>query len=448
MRNWKKGFALIMAFVMVFAVAACSNGNGGNNNEGAASPSPSASSEPSASAPAEKEDVTLRLMWWGSQTRHDMTAKLIEMYEAENPHVTIEGEFTSFNGYWEKLAAMAAGGNMPDVLQMNFGEYLNQYAEKDVLLDLTELTTNGTIDVSKASEGIMASGVKSGKLLGIPTGQNALGAIYDPALLEKAGVSKMPGLDWTWDDWKSISEAVKGVTGEYGSQGPEAGNIFEYYSRSVGEQMWNAEGLAFSEQSLIDYFTMNLDLQEAGLIPTLDVALQHEAIEDQLIVHGKAAFDFRWSNQVVALVNAAQRPLAIAPLPGPGIDSGMWLKPAMFWSISKDSKNQEEAAKFIDWMTNNLEAQKVMNGDRGVPISSDIREQMAGGLDETNKMIFDYISLLADHSSAINGELPPNATEVLDTLKEIHEQVMYKQMSPEEGAKAFIKQANDIISRG
>src|SRR5690606_24193212 len=122
------------------------------------------------------------------------------------------------DGYWEKLAAMVAGNNMPDVLQMNFGEYLTQYASKDVLLDMKPLTESGVLDVSKVNDGLMASGVANGKLLGIPLGMNALTVIYDEQMLIDAG-AKLPDISWTWDDWKAIAEAVHAKTGHYGTQG-------------------------------------------------------------------------------------------------------------------------------------------------------------------------------------------------------------------------------------
>lgn len=387
-------------------------------------------------------------MWWGSQTRHDLTNQVIELYEKRNPHVKIEAEFTSFDGYWEKLAAMVSGNNMPDVLQMNFGEYLTQYAEKDVLLDLNEVINAGLLDVSKVSESILESGVVNGKNLGIALGMNALTVIYDEEMLKKAN-AKLPSENWTWDDWKQIAEAVKNAGYDYGTQTLDIGNIFEYYARQHGQKLFNdtADGLGFEDELLAEFLTMLLEQQKKGTYPTLDVASQHQAVEDQLIVHGKAPFDFRWSNQVVALTKAANRPLKLAPLPGPDIDKGLYLKPALFFSIAKDTKHKEEAAKFIDFFINDLEANKILNGERGVPVVSTIREELAKNLDEVNQMIYDYIDWVAEHSSPIDSNYPPGSSEVLDALKSIHEQVMYEQLSPADGAKEFRKQAEDIIKR-
>ncbi|TYP76458.1 ABC transporter substrate-binding protein [Paenibacillus methanolicus] len=458
MRTRSTFMTLAAALLLTFSLSACSGGgsNGAETNNGVAgnNAAPAETSEgANQTEPAKteggEEDVTLRLMWWGSQTRHDLTNEVVKLYESNNPHVKIETEFTSFDGYWEKLAAMVAGNNMPDVLQMNFGEYLTQYASKDVLLDMKPLTENGTIDVGKANEGIMASGVANGKLLGIPLGMNALTVIYDEKMLQDAGVAS-PDLNWTWDDWKKAAEAVHAKSGNYGTQGLEITNIFEYYVRQHGQTMYSADGkgLGFDDKLLTDYLAMTLEQQEKKTYPSMDVIMQHEAIEDQLIVHGKAPFDFRWSNQVVALTKAANRMLKLAPLPGPDSSKGMYLKPSLFFSISKQSKHQEEAAKFINYFINDAEANKIMKGERGVPITSDIREALAADLDETNKMIFDYIDMIGANSSPIDSVYPAGASEISKAMEEINEQVMYKQLKPEEAAAEFRKRAEEIIARG
>ncbi|MBB3111697.1 multiple sugar transport system substrate-binding protein [Paenibacillus phyllosphaerae] len=457
MRRRSTLITLAAALMLTFTMSACSNGGGnaGTNNtptnEGA-TPAVTNSGKEGAgegSAGDSEEDITLRLMWWGSQTRHDLTNEVVKLYESKNPHVNIETEFTSFDGYWEKLAAMVAGNNMPDVLQMNFGEYMTQYASKDVLLDMKPFTENGTIDVSKANEGIMASGIANGQLLGIPLGMNALTVIYDEQMLQDAGVAA-PDMNWTWDDWKKAAETVYAKTGNYGTQGLEITNIFEYYARQHGQKMYSEDGkgLGFDDKLLAEYLAMTLEQQEKKTYPSMDVIMQHEAIEDQLIVHGKAPFDFRWSNQVVALTKAANRTLKLAPLPGPDSSKGMYLKPSLFFSISKKSKHQEEAAKFIDYFINDVEANKIMMGERGVPITSTIRETLAADLDETNKMIFDYIDRIGENSSPIDSVYPAGASEISKAMEEIHEQVMYKQLTPEEAAAEFRKRAEEIIARG
>ncbi|CAM3661557.1 ABC transporter substrate-binding protein [Marinicrinis lubricantis] len=456
MQHMKKLFSVVLVVVLAFSLAACAgNSNNGNNTD----PGNSSANEPSnntgnattnndAGDGSDQEEVTIRLLWWGSQTRHDLTLEAIKLYEENNPHVTIEPEFTGWSGYWEKLAAMVAGNNMPDVFAITVGEYLSQYAGKNLLADFGPFVDSGLIDLSNTSESLIQSGEVNGTLYGIPLGMNALTVIYDEQMIKDAGATP-PSNDWTWEDWKSIAEDVHGSTGQYGTQALDVANMFTYYARQHDQKLYNPEGtgLGHDDQTLADFFSMVLEQQEKGTYPTLDVVLQHEAVEDQLIIHKKAPFDFRWSNQVIALTNAAQRPLKLDPLPGPDHDKGAYLNPSMFFSISESSKVKEEAAKFINWWTNDIEANKILNGERGVPISSVVRDALMPNLDETNQMVYEYINYVSEHSSPIDTVVPPGAAEIESALSEVHEQVMYKQLTPEEGAAEYRKRAEEIIER-
>ncbi|KOS03167.1 sugar ABC transporter substrate-binding protein, partial [Paenibacillus polymyxa] len=96
----KKFGLLLFAFIMFLSVAACNLNNIGNNEE-------------------ESEKVTLRVAWWGDQSRHEYTLKVIQMYEKENPNVKIVEEYANWEDYWKRLAPMAAASQLPDVIQMD-----------------------------------------------------------------------------------------------------------------------------------------------------------------------------------------------------------------------------------------------------------------------------------------------------------------------------------------
>lgn len=393
--------------------------------------------------------VELRMTWWGSQSRHDQTQEIIKKFEEENPDIKINSEFTGFDGYFEKMAAQAAGNNLPDIMQQNFGEYLNQYADKNLLADLTEFVEDGTINVEGVSDTIMDSGVKNEQMLGIPTGTNALTAFYNVDMLEQAGV-EAPDENWTWEEYIDIAKTVHEETGKYGTRLMEPNNLFEYYLREKGHKLFNEDGTALGyedDQLLEDYFTMNKELVDAEVAPGYDTIAQIKGVEDELIVHGDAPFDFRWSNQATALDSASDQNLEMTLLPGSNNTEGMYLKPAMLWSISENSEHKEEAARFIDFFTNSIEVYEISGSDRGVPIKEEIREEMSAELSETDQKVFDYIELVTENSSAIDSNFPGQSSEILATLQEIDELVMYGEMTPADGAADFRAKAEAILAR-
>ncbi|MCP3028952.1 extracellular solute-binding protein [Halobacillus sp. A5] len=430
----KKFWAISLAAIMLISIlTACSDSDG-------------------ASGDSEEEDgvTTLNMSWWGSQSRHDQTQEIIKKFEEENPDIKIESEFTGFDGYFEKMAASASGNNLPDIMQQNFGEYLNQYADKELLADLTEFVDDGTIDVEGVDDTIMESGVKNDKLLGIPTGTNALTAFYNKDMTDEAGVDISDG-EWSWEDYEEYTTEISEATGEYGARLMEPQNLFEYYLREKGEKLFNEDGTALGyddDQLLVDYFERNLELKESEAVPGYDTIQQIKGVEDELIARGEAAFDFRWSNQATALDSAADgKPLEMTMLPGSNNDQGMYLKPAMLWSVAENSEHKEEAAKFIDFFVNNVEVYEIGGSDRGVPIKEDIRDELSADLSETDQKVFDYIEMVTENSSPIDSNFPPQSSEVLGELQKIDERVMYGELSAEEGAEQFRSTVESILAR-
>ena len=101
------------------------------------------------------DDIKLSVFWWGSQLRNEKTQQILDMYAAEHPGITFDGQFSA--DYWTRLATLSAGHTMPDVVQMDY-TYISQYAEKGLLTDLTPYIEDGTIDVSNVSEDILETG--------------------------------------------------------------------------------------------------------------------------------------------------------------------------------------------------------------------------------------------------------------------------------------------------
>jgi multiple sugar transport system substrate-binding protein len=119
----------------------------------------------------------------------------------------------------------------------------------------------------------------------------------------------------------------------------------------------------------------------------------------------------------------------------------------MFFSVPKSSKHKEEAAKFIDFFTNNVEANKLIKGDRGVPVSSKVADAIKPELSEEAKKVFEYVEQASQHASEADPPDPLGSAEVMKALKDVSDQILFKKITPEEGAKKFRAQANEILAR-
>ena len=99
----------------------------------------------------------------------------------------------------------------------------------------------------------------------------------------------------------------------------------------------------------------------------------------------------------------------------------------------------------IDFITNNVDANKIMMAERGVPISQTIRDAIADDLDVTAQSVFDLVAYMTEHAAPIDKPDPEGAGEVVELLQELEEQLLYKQITPAEAAALFRVQATEIL---
>ncbi|TWD98592.1 hypothetical protein FB550_10998 [Neobacillus bataviensis] len=62
--------------------------------------------------------MTLRVDWWGAQTRHDATKKALALYTKKHPNVHFVSEFSGWAGHWDKLGTHEAAKDAPDIIQI------------------------------------------------------------------------------------------------------------------------------------------------------------------------------------------------------------------------------------------------------------------------------------------------------------------------------------------
>lgn len=279
---------------------------------------------------------------------------------------------------------------------------------------------------------------------------------YNPTVIEQAG-AEVPSDDWTWDDYITLNEKVAKSTGKPSALAATAGifgdvNIFNYWVRSQGESLFNEDGTALGyddDKITSDFFDMWKKMADDNVAPDADEQTQIASLgkEGLPIVTDEAATDIEW-NAFPTTVSSANPNLKLAVMPN-AKDSGLWLKPGMFFSVSETSKVKEECAKFINWFVNSNEANEILLGERGTPVSSDVRDNLIerDKLSEQQKEAFEY----TDKVSAVVGETPAadpsGIAEVNEAFASAGNSVLYGQLTSKEAAKQFREKANAILER-
>jgi multiple sugar transport system substrate-binding protein len=398
-------------------------------------------------------DENIRLIWWGNPDRDKRTLAVVDLYQKENPGVTVSPENYAWNDYWPKLATQAAGQNLPDVIQMDY-RYIFEYARRGQLADLSPYA-NKEIDLADFDPNQLASGKIDDKLYGVSLGANSMSHVYKVAKLKEYGLPVPDATTWTMDDYVAMGKDVKGKLpeGVYFSENMAYREPrLETFVRQRGKALYTPDGqLAYDESDLADYFAAWYQMQEDGLTPPADLQSQSISsgkMEDTMMVTNHVLFDFVHSNQLVAIQKLVPEELGITMIPGQkGGKPGQYLKPSMLISMAANAANPPAAAKLMNFFISSPEAYDILLIERGVSGDASVRAAITPKLSDTEKKIIGYLDVVATHVSPLPPPPPAKAGELDRALAPAWESVAFKKASPQDAAKQYYENAKQILAR-
>lgn len=453
----KKKIVLLMSCCMAAAALAGCGGNSANATP-AATQAPAttqaATAAPSKEASGGSGDVKLTMSWWGNQVRNERTQAALDLYSQQNKGVMIEGQFSEWSDYWNKLATSAAGQALPDIVQMDY-MYIDQYVKNGLLVDLKPYIEKGALDVSNISENTMASGIVDGGVYAICAGINSPAMMYNKTLLDENGITVKDYM--TIDDFEAVCRQVYEKTGYktsivYGT----AQTYLDYFMRAYDVVLFGDKKMGGKAEDYIPFFQMyEIGLKEGWLIdPGVFAEISIGSVEQDPLVYGSSPETMSWcafanSNQLTAVQNAAPEGVTIGMTtwPSPDPKKSGYLKSSQFFSIGAHTKNPDEAVKVLDYLTNSSDANNILLGERGVPASSKIAEELSPKMDAINQEIIRYINeVVTPNSSPINPPQPDGASEVFNLLNQVQEQLCYGTYDSKTAAEEFFNSANKIMS--
>ena len=407
----------------------------------------------SACPSAAAEDTELSFAWWGNQTRNERTQQILDMYSEENEGITFTPIFTDWGDYWMKLATAAAGHTLPDIVQMDYS-YLKQYVSNDLLLDLTPYIESGVIDLSEADESIIDSARIGNGIYAICNGINVPALMYNEDVLEEAGIGIKNNM--TTEEFIGICRQVYEKTGYRTNIAYRSDSYIEYFCRAYGETIYEEDRIGAGRESLEAFYGLYENgIAEGWLMdPGVFAEVPDGSVDRDPMVHGSDPDSMSWcmfaySNQMSSVAEAAPSDMRIGMTTWPSPDPvrSNFLKPSQFFAVTADCENPDEAAKVLDYITNSVECNKVLLGERGIPVSSAVFEAIREDLSESNQEIIRFIhEVVTPNSSELDPAAPTQAAGAYRLNDKLVEEVCYGTVTAAQAAERMLTEGNAIMA--
>ncbi|KSV84434.1 sugar ABC transporter substrate-binding protein [Sinorhizobium sp. Sb3] len=390
----------------------------------------------------------LRMAWWGGESRHVATQKAIAACGEKYGH-TVKGEFTGFDGYLEKLTTQMAGKTEADIIQVNW-PWLPLFSKNgDGFANLRKLKA---IDLSNWSEADLSAGSMNGVLQGLSVSTTGRVFFFNATTFEKAGVA----IPKSWDEFFAATATIKEKLGK------------DYYTfNAVKETAQLLTTLAVVQKTgkdLVDPATNRVawtpeELTEGisflgKLVETGAIRSQKEEAADGNVnlfekpawADGKIAGSYEWDSTYSKYSDPLKdgqvlKPVAMLKLPN-AVTEGVYRKPSMVFSISKNSKDPDAAAQIVNCLLNEPEGIDALGTSRGLPASKAAAARL-GDKGEPEVRAANAI-VVAASGPAVSpfNEHPEVRAAFIDTLEEY----AYGQLKADEAAAQIIDTVNDVLA--
>ena len=403
-----------------------------------------------AAAFAEEEQQTIRVLWWGSQTRHDLTMQMIAKFMEKYPNIKVEVEFTDWGSYWNKLATQVAGDLTPDVIQMDYA-YIVQYASAGVLAPLDAYVEAGQLNVADIADTVLGSGRVNDTLYAIANGTNVPTLMYRKDLVEQVGMTL--SMQPTLAEYLQVSKVIYEQTGHTDNYITSMGiDDLRFRVRNFGLDLYSEEGTALGfedPQYIVDMWKTAQQADADGY--TLGVGEDTAATAFDSYINDRWA-GYHSTNELGAFEEGSGLQLDMVAIPSPegATMPSTYFKTTMFWAVSANSMVKDAAVQFIDFYTNDADSYAIIGMDRGMPSSSKMRDFIKPNLSDTEQraaVVVDFFSQPGNTTPIMNPD-PAAHNEVRALLGQYSEQVRYNLVEDLDAfAVEFMAEANALLAK-
>ncbi len=395
--------------------------------------------------PGAGKPATIRLAWWGGETRHKATVAAAEAFMKKYPEITVKTEYQGFEGYYDKLITQLAAGTGPDVFQFVVAWFGDFQKSPEMFADIRKVPG---LDLSGWSRTSLEYSTLNGKLIGLPLGANGRVLVYNKTLLDQQGISIDQYLSWktmaaTVKAAKAKDPSIIGYTGTMDQYGYP---LIAYLVQKTGKPYISANAeFGFTEKDLVEGLKLFQSWFADGTFQSLGkTVLLKASWSDPDWLNGKVLFSETPATQIPQQLNYKFKVgFTRYPVIEDAKLTGVEIGPNMMFCVNAKTKETDAVVKLMNFLYTDPEGAKLMALERGVPTNTKGYAALVKGnlIDDVTKRA---MQLIDDTDTGKFSYYDP--VEVRDLLHTAIQQIGLKGgISPEAAAKEFYEKAVKVL---
>ncbi len=378
---------------------------------------------------SDNDEITIRYFAFSPGEAHEKDLQaMIRAFEQKNPGIKVKYELASFNDYFTKLQSQIAGGNPPDTFELNYENFVS-YAAKGALLKLDEMIqTDQNFDPSSLNQQAYEAFRYDDKQYGMVESFSNVVLFYNKDLFDAAGVS-YPEPSWTWKDElqaaQRLTDREKRIWGTFSPI-----QFWEFY-KTIAQ---NGGAVFNQDQTKV---TLNSRENIEALQWMVDKVNRYQVTPSDLEMSGQLEGDLFKEGRIAMLRTGSWMFDSFKDVPFDwdiALEPGNIQKAHHFFAnglaISRNTKHQEAAWKWIKFMSVSEEAVKIrVESSWELPAVGDqtlVEDYLKKSPPQSRQVIFEALDTLV---------VPPvieRWSEMTDIIDRELELVKLGQKTPEE----------------
>ena len=157
---------------------------------------------------SESEKTALTYAFWGNNDQVPIRLGVIDKFMEENPDITVECQYYTWDVINGKYVAQAAAGTLPDVMVVA-GDWYEQFAD-DYMIDLSD-RISAADELAAIPQPLFDVFDRGGRVVAVPFQCASTALYYNKNIFDEAGIA-YPDETWTWDTF--FETAAKLTSGE------------------------------------------------------------------------------------------------------------------------------------------------------------------------------------------------------------------------------------------